>query len=68
MKCTKEIGLIVVPIFYGVEPSEVRKQEKKYGEAFAKYESVKNTNVVSWREALVEASGNSGQDFKSGSM
>ncbi|KAL4562806.1 hypothetical protein LXL04_026837 [Taraxacum kok-saghyz] len=68
MKCTKETGLIVVPIFYGVEPSEVRKQEKKYGEAFAKYESVKNINVASWREALVDASGNSGQDFKSGSM
>ncbi|KAL4562803.1 hypothetical protein LXL04_026834 [Taraxacum kok-saghyz] len=68
MRCRKERGLIVVPIFYGVEPFEVRKQKRKYGEAFAKYESVKNTNVVSWREALVEASGNSGQDFKSGSM
>ncbi|KAL4562804.1 hypothetical protein LXL04_026835 [Taraxacum kok-saghyz] len=68
MKCRKERGLIVVPIFYGVEPSEVRKQKRKYGEAFSKYELENNTNVASWREALVEASGNSGQDFKSGSM
>ncbi|KAL4564468.1 hypothetical protein LXL04_028532 [Taraxacum kok-saghyz] len=68
MKCTKKTGLIVVPIFYDVEPSDVRKQENKFGEAFAKYESVKNINVASWRDTLVEASGNSGQDLKSGEM
>ncbi|KAL4562807.1 hypothetical protein LXL04_026838 [Taraxacum kok-saghyz] len=68
MKCRKERGLIVVPLFYGVEPFEVRKQKRKYGEAFSKYELENKTNVASWREALVEASGNSGQDFKSTNM
>ena len=68
MKCTKKTGLIVVPVFYGVEPSDVRKQANNFGKPFDDYELKRNTNVASWREALVEVTGNCGKDFKSGSM
>ncbi|KAL7589851.1 hypothetical protein Lser_V15G37394 [Lactuca serriola] len=60
MKCKDTRGQIVMPIFYDVDPSEVRKQKQKYGEAFVKHESENNTKVESWRKALVDASNMSG--------
>ncbi|KAJ9554323.1 hypothetical protein OSB04_018368 [Centaurea solstitialis] len=54
MKCKNERGLIVMPIFYHIDPSEVRKQKGKYGNALAKHESDKK-NVESWKKALVDA-------------
>ncbi|KAJ9554645.1 hypothetical protein OSB04_018690 [Centaurea solstitialis] len=59
MKCKDERGLIVIPIFYHMDPSELRKPKGKYGEALAKHESEKN-DVESWREALVDAGNLSG--------
>ncbi|KAI3516484.1 hypothetical protein L1887_15401 [Cichorium endivia] len=64
MKCRDTIGLIVMPIFFDVDPSEVRKQKEKYGEAFAKHESENKTKVESWRKALVDASNISGWEPK----
>ncbi|KAJ0794745.1 putative TIR domain, P-loop containing nucleoside triphosphate hydrolase [Helianthus annuus] len=43
MKCKNEKELIVMPIFYGVDPSELRKQNRDLGKAFAKQE-VENIN------------------------
>ncbi|KAJ0816747.1 putative TIR domain, P-loop containing nucleoside triphosphate hydrolase [Helianthus annuus] len=64
MKCRAERGLIVMPIFYDVEPFEVRKQKGDFGKAFSKQE-VKNTNKVeSWRKALVDASKIGGWETK----
>ncbi|KAL7589431.1 hypothetical protein Lser_V15G37492 [Lactuca serriola] len=60
MKCRDTKGQVVMPIFYDVDPSEVRKQKRKYGEAFAKHELEKKTKVESWRKALVDASNISG--------
>ncbi|KAJ9554660.1 hypothetical protein OSB04_018705 [Centaurea solstitialis] len=59
MKCKDERGLIVMPIFYHIDPSELRNQKRKYGEAFAKHES-ENKSVESWRKALVDAGNLSG--------
>ncbi|KAJ9556170.1 hypothetical protein OSB04_010784 [Centaurea solstitialis] len=59
MKCKVERGQIVIPIFYHIDPSEVRKQENKYGEAFAKYEA-ESKNVESWRKTLFDAGNLSG--------
>ncbi|CAH1431571.1 unnamed protein product [Lactuca virosa] len=64
MKCRDTRGQIVMPIFYDVDPSEVRKQKRKYGEAFAKHELENKTKVESWRKALVDASNISGWDPK----
>ncbi|CAH1440759.1 unnamed protein product [Lactuca virosa] len=54
MKCKDTKGQIVMPIFYGVDPSEVRKQKRKYGEAFAKHELENKKKAKSWGQAVVE--------------
>ncbi|KAJ9554597.1 hypothetical protein OSB04_018642 [Centaurea solstitialis] len=59
MKCRDERDLIVMPIFYHVDPSELRKQKGKYGAALAKHVSEKK-NVESWRKALADAGNLSG--------
>ncbi|XP_024963047.1 TMV resistance protein N-like [Cynara cardunculus var. scolymus] len=62
MECQKTmIGHTVYPIFYDVEPTEVRKQSGEFGKAFAKYEKAEATQK--WREALVEATSFSGWDL-----
>ena len=38
MECSKKMGLIVLPIFYDVVPSVVRKQTRTYAQAFDKHE------------------------------
>ncbi|XP_024989844.1 TMV resistance protein N-like [Cynara cardunculus var. scolymus] len=63
MKCKDERGQIVMPIFYHLDPSEVRKQKVKYGEALAKHE-LENKNVVSWRKALTDVGNLSGWETK----
>ncbi|XP_023754205.1 TMV resistance protein N [Lactuca sativa] len=45
MKCRDTRGQIVLPIFYDMDPSEVRKQTGKYGEAFVKHE-LENKTIV----------------------
>ncbi|KAL9993539.1 putative TIR domain, P-loop containing nucleoside triphosphate hydrolase [Helianthus debilis subsp. tardiflorus] len=61
MKNRDARGQIVIPIFYGVEPSEVRSQTRYYGEAIAMHElNNSNKTVASWREALVKAADLSG--------
>ncbi|XP_024989989.1 TMV resistance protein N-like [Cynara cardunculus var. scolymus] len=59
MKCKNERGQIVIPIFYHIDPSELRNQKRKYGEALAKHESKKKI-VESWRKALADAGNLSG--------
>ncbi|KAI3807085.1 hypothetical protein L1987_23007 [Smallanthus sonchifolius] len=53
-----------MPIFYDVDPSEVRNQNGKYGEAFAIHEVENTTKVESWRKALVDASEIAGWETK----
>ncbi|CAI9297055.1 unnamed protein product [Lactuca saligna] len=64
MKCKDTGNQIVFPIFYNVDPSDVRKQKRKYGETFCKYELENKSNVESWRKALVDASNISGWEPK----
>ncbi|KAL8258354.1 hypothetical protein R6Q59_030395 [Mikania micrantha] len=59
MKNRDERGQIVIPIFYDVEPSEVREQTGHYREALDNLE-FKYNKVQSWREALTWAGGLSG--------
>ncbi|KAL8252467.1 hypothetical protein R6Q59_036160 [Mikania micrantha] len=64
MKCNNERDLIVLPIFYDVEPTEVRKQTGEFGEAFAKQEARNVTKVEKWRKTLVDVSNISGWELK----
>ncbi|XP_021976170.1 TMV resistance protein N-like [Helianthus annuus] len=55
MECMDTRGQIVMPIFYHVDPSDVRKQKGQYGEAFTKHEKENKHKVESWRKALEKA-------------
>ncbi|XP_030970816.1 TMV resistance protein N-like [Quercus lobata] len=63
MECKKEIGQTVLPIFYDVNPSEVRKQTGTYAQAFDEHEKCfKETmdEVHKWRATLTEVANLSG--------
>uniref|UniRef100_A0A803Q3N9 ADP-ribosyl cyclase/cyclic ADP-ribose hydrolase n=1 Tax=Cannabis sativa TaxID=3483 RepID=A0A803Q3N9_CANSA len=67
--CRHEMGQIVFPVFYHVDPSHVRKQRGLFGEAFAKHddESLKDHSfekVKKWRTSLFEIANLSGWDLK----
>ena len=62
IECTKK----VLPVFYQVDPSEVRKQMGDFGKALTKLEKrIKDkTKVQRWRDALKKAADISGWDDK----
>lgn len=65
LKCKKRNGQFVVPVFYGVDPSHVRKQKGSYAVAFAELEERFKDNinkVEEWRGALEAAANLSGWD------
>ncbi|KAH9783007.1 Disease resistance-like protein DSC1 [Citrus sinensis] len=62
LDCKKMNGQIVIPVFYHVDPSDVRKQSGSFGEAFVEYEKNFPHKVKKWRDALTEASSLSGYD------
>ena len=61
IECKKNEQL-VRPVFYNIDPSKVRNQIGKFGDALSKHEEkLKDIkNVQSWREALHEAANISG--------
>ncbi|KAI3496844.1 hypothetical protein L1887_39222 [Cichorium endivia] len=63
MECHKTTEHTAYPIFYDVEPTEVRKQSGAVGEAFAKHE--KEEAAGKWREALKDAGDLAGWELKS---
>ncbi|KAM5586658.1 hypothetical protein ABKV19_005541 [Rosa sericea] len=55
----------VIPIFYGVDPSDVRKQSGSYADAFVEHEKRfedMRDKVLRWRNALTTAANISGFD------
>nr|XP_028963602.1 TMV resistance protein N-like isoform X1 [Malus domestica] len=76
MECRSQLGRHVLPIFYHVEASDIRKQEGSLAPIFEKYEEDireekddikrehKKKKVKQWREALTQAANLSGQDLK----
>ena len=65
----KQNGQFVLPVFYKVDPSEVRKQEGNFKVALAEHENKFKNNiekVQSWRAALNEAASMSGWHFEDG--
>ena len=64
IECRKN-NQLVRPVFYNVDPSEVRRQKGKFGEALTNHEKKFNESKVRrWREALHEAANLSGWDYK----
>ncbi|KAJ0045568.1 hypothetical protein Pint_04586 [Pistacia integerrima] len=58
----KKRGQIVIPVFYGVEPSEVRWVSGRVGEAFRRFETYDKEKLDSWKTALSEVANLSGWD------
>ncbi|XP_057458684.1 disease resistance protein RPV1-like [Lotus japonicus] len=64
MECHTTIGQVVLPVFYGVDPSQVRSQTGEFGK---KFQDLINRTMLQldnpvprWREALREAGGIAG--------
>ena len=63
VECKKNSQLMI-PVFYKVNPSEIRKQNGKFGDALAKHEkNMDNKKVQRWRNALQEAANISGRHY-----
>ena len=63
VRCMKETELTVWPVFYDVDPSNVRKQTGTFGEAFSEHENRFTENIKKveiWRDALTEVTNLSG--------
>ncbi|KAJ0075563.1 hypothetical protein Patl1_34752 [Pistacia atlantica] len=62
VECMKEIGQTVVPVFYDVDPGDVRKQKGSFGEAFHKHEEANfgAEKLQKWRDALTDVANLSG--------
>ncbi|KAI9127265.1 hypothetical protein K1719_001824 [Acacia pycnantha] len=67
MKCKDQYGRTVIPIFYNVDPSNVRKQNESFGDGFAKLKQRfkhDQERVQEWKNALMRSTNISGWDSK----
>ncbi|KAH9726213.1 ADP-ribosyl cyclase/cyclic ADP-ribose hydrolase [Citrus sinensis] len=63
LECKKEYAQILIPVFYRVDPSDVRNQTGSFGDSFSKLEERFKENskkLQTWRKALKEAASLSG--------
>ncbi|XP_068321243.1 TMV resistance protein N-like [Pyrus communis] len=66
LKCKERYGQMVIPVFYDINPSHVRKQHGSYADAFAQLEKrFENSihKVHKWRDALTTAANLCGFDY-----
>ncbi|KAJ8759167.1 hypothetical protein K2173_004174 [Erythroxylum novogranatense] len=73
IKCHRTCGQIVIPVFYEVDPSHLRKQSHDVAAAFVKHkQNPKNAHEIPrWRDALTTAANLSGfnsKEFRSDHM
>ncbi|KAH0683241.1 hypothetical protein KY290_021825 [Solanum tuberosum] len=72
MERKDENGQTVIPVFYDVDPSDVRNQRESFAESFAKHESNYKDDVdgvqkvQGWRVALTAAANLKGYDIRDG--
>ncbi|KAL6130689.1 hypothetical protein ACLB2K_069068 [Fragaria x ananassa] len=65
LECMDRQRQIVVPVFYEVDPSHIRKRKESFAKAFAKHESdstVDREELESWKSSLTRATNLSGHD------
>ncbi|KAG6675860.1 hypothetical protein I3842_15G126000 [Carya illinoinensis] len=65
LACKETVKQIVLPIFYDVDPSDVRHQKGSFGEAFAKlrYKFKDEVKVTKWGAALEKVANLSGLEL-----
>ncbi|KAI4324063.1 hypothetical protein L6164_023629 [Bauhinia variegata] len=67
VECKKILGHEIIPIFYRVDPSDVRNQRRSFAEAFRKHDErfgADKEKVRRWRDSLREVANISGWDSK----
>ncbi|XP_042963748.1 disease resistance protein RPV1-like isoform X2 [Carya illinoinensis] len=66
LECMETVKQIVLPVFYDVDPSNVRHQKGSFGEAFAKLKDrfKGNEEVLKWEAALEKLANLSGVELK----
>jgi hypothetical protein len=67
LHCKNTIGQTLLPIFYDVNPSEMRRQTGIFAEAFARHEDrfhAEMERVDKWKAALIEVADYSGWDLQ----
>ncbi|KAG6676176.1 hypothetical protein I3842_15G139700 [Carya illinoinensis] len=66
LDCKQAVKQIVLPIFYGVDPSEVRHQRGNFGKSFDKLgDQLKdNVKMLKWKAALEEVANLSGFELR----
>ncbi|XP_021826138.1 protein SUPPRESSOR OF npr1-1, CONSTITUTIVE 1-like [Prunus avium] len=70
MECRERLGQQVIPLFYNVDASDVRKQTGCFAQAFEKHEAGicegkhEKEKVQRWRNALTQAADLCGEDLK----
>ncbi|GAU12880.1 hypothetical protein TSUD_73670 [Trifolium subterraneum] len=63
LECKVKYGRNVIPVFYKVDPSNVRNQRESYAEAFVKHQRrFKDGQLDAWKKALTQVAGLSGWD------
>ncbi|KAK9950443.1 hypothetical protein M0R45_005935 [Rubus argutus] len=66
LRCKEIYGQFVIPIFYGIDPADVRKQKGSYEAIFARHDQGPFKDMVPmWRSALTSATNLSGFDSQS---
>ncbi|XP_022771865.1 TMV resistance protein N-like [Durio zibethinus] len=68
MECRDSREQLVVPIFYHVNPSDIRKLKGSFEEAFVDHERNRTDKVKGWRDALTKAAKLSGWTFQDMSL
>ncbi|KAL6316798.1 hypothetical protein AAG906_021098 [Vitis piasezkii] len=66
MEWKTQKGQTVVPVFYHVDPSDVRNQTGSFGEAFDNHQKVPQDKVMRWKAALRAAANLSGWHVQHG--
>ncbi|KAL5732609.1 hypothetical protein ACOSQ2_032301 [Xanthoceras sorbifolium] len=52
LECREQYRQIVIPVFYGIDPSGVRNQTGSFADAFANHEQKSSNKVQIWKDAL----------------
>ncbi|KAL5554527.1 hypothetical protein UlMin_041928, partial [Ulmus minor] len=65
LKCKEEKDQIILPIFYGIDPSHIRHQKETYAASFFNHQGrFKDKIMQEWRQALTRAADLSGWDSR----
>ncbi|KEH34281.1 disease resistance protein (TIR-NBS-LRR class) [Medicago truncatula] len=62
LECKQIYGRDVIPVFYKVDPSNVRNQRESFEEAFIEHQQRFRDKVDTWKDALTQVAGLSGWD------